>query len=73
MTPNCKRLKTRRRGTTSRMVIRLVRDETAVTTTEYVVAAVALALAAIAASRVLAGLLVDYLHRIYLVTTLPIP
>jgi Flp pilus assembly pilin Flp len=55
------------------MVVRLIRDETAVTTTEYVVAAVALALAAIAASRVLAGLLVDYLHRIYLVTTLPVP
>jgi Flp pilus assembly pilin Flp len=73
MTQNHKRLKTGQRGTTSRLVIRLVRDETGVTTTEYVVAAVVLAIAAVAASRLLAGLLVNYLHRIYLVTTLPIP
>lgn len=53
--------------------MRLVRDETAVTTLEYVVAALALALAAVAASRVIAALLKSYLHRIYLVVTLPIP
>ncbi|MBN2465307.1 hypothetical protein JXD38_06760 [candidate division WOR-3 bacterium] len=56
-----------------RLVMRLVRDETAVTTLEYVVAALALALAAVAASRVIAALLKSYLHRIYLVVTLPIP
>ncbi len=56
-----------------RLVMRLVRDETAVTTLEYVVAAVALALAAVAASRIIAGVLKNYLHRIYLVVTLPIP
>ena len=57
----------------SRLVIRLLRDEAAVTTLEYVVAAVALALAAVAASRAIAGVLISYLHRIYLVVTLPIP
>jgi Flp pilus assembly pilin Flp len=56
-----------------RLVMRLVRDEAAVTTLEYVVAAVALALAAVAASRIIAGVLKNYLHRIYLVVTLPIP
>jgi hypothetical protein len=60
-------------GTATRLVIRLLREETAATTLEYVVAAVALALTAIAASRVLAGVLVNYLHRIYLVVTLPVP
>ena len=54
-------------------VTRLLRDETAVTYTEYVIAALAVALGAIAASRAIAGVLVRYLHRIYLVVTLPIP
>lgn len=63
----------RQRETMSRLVTRLLRDETAVTTLEYAVAAVALALAAVAASRVIASLLKSYLHRIYLVVTLPIP
>jgi Flp pilus assembly pilin Flp len=63
----------RRRETASRLAIRLLRDETAVTTLEYVVAAVALALAGVAASRVIASVLKNYLHRIYLVVTLPIP
>ena len=51
----------------------LLRDETAVTYTEYVIAALAVALGAIAASRAIAGVLVKYLHRIYLIVTLPIP
>jgi len=38
-----------------------------------VVAGVAMALAGVAASRVIASVLVNYLHRIYLVVTLPIP
>jgi hypothetical protein len=60
-------------GSNVRSPLRLLRDETAVTTLEYVVAAVALALAAVAASRAIASVLVSYLHRIYLVVTLPIP
>ena len=50
----------------------LLHDETGVTTIEYVVAGIALALVALAASRVIAGVLKDYLHRIYLVVTLPV-
>jgi len=61
------------REVTSGLVWKLLHDETGVTTLEYVVAAVALALAAVAASRVLARVLVGYLHRIYLVVTLPVP
>jgi Flp pilus assembly pilin Flp len=64
---------TRERAAPGRLVLRLLRDETAVTTLEYVVAAVSLALAAVAASRIIAGVLKSYLHRIYLVVTLPIP
>jgi Flp pilus assembly pilin Flp len=57
----------------SRPVVRLLKDETAATTTEYVIAGAALALAAIAAARVLTSVLTPYLHRIFLVVTLPIP
>ncbi len=73
MTPNQERGEIRQRETVSRMASRLLHDETAVTTLEYVVAAVALALAGVAASRVIASVLKNYLHRIYLVVTLPIP
>ena len=59
--------------TTSRLAVRLLRDEAAVTATEYIVAALAVALAAVAASAAIAGAAVIYLHRIYLVVTLPIP
>jgi hypothetical protein len=55
------------------LVRKLLHDETAQTTLEYVVAGIGLALAAVAASRAIAGVLKDYLHRIYLVVTLPIP
>jgi Flp pilus assembly pilin Flp len=55
------------------MIGRLLRDESAVTTLEYVVAGVAIALGAVAASRVIASVLKSYLHRIYLVVTLPVP
>jgi Flp pilus assembly pilin Flp len=65
--------KTGQRGATSRLFVRLLKDETAATATEYVIAGAALALAAIAASRVLTGVLTPYLHRIFLVVTLPIP
>ncbi len=73
MTPSYKRPETGGGETAGRLAIRLLRDETAVTTLEYVVAGVALALAGVAASRVLATVLKSYLHRIYLVVTLPIP
>jgi hypothetical protein len=51
----------------------LLRDETGVTTLEYAAAGVGLALAGIAASRTIAGVMVSYLHRVYLVVTLPVP
>jgi len=68
----CGRPQVRRKGITDTHVSRLLRDEAGVTTLEYVVAGVALALAALAASRVLAGILIPYLHRIYVVVTLPV-
>jgi len=52
---------------------RMLSDETGATTLEYVVAAVALALAAVGASRLIARVLVSYLHHMYLVVTLPVP
>jgi Flp pilus assembly pilin Flp len=52
---------------------RLLREEAAVTTLEYVLAAVLLALAALGAARALTAVLVPYLHRIYLVVALPVP
>ena len=55
------------------VVTRLGRDEIGVTSLEYLVAALAIALAAIAASRTLAEVLIGYLQRVYLVVTLPIP
>jgi hypothetical protein len=51
----------------------LYRDETAVTTTEYVIVAVGVVLLTIAATRLLAGAMIGYLRRIYLVVTLPVP
>jgi Flp pilus assembly pilin Flp len=54
-------------------VSRLYRDETAVTTTEYVIVAVGVVLLTIAATRLLAGAMIGYLRRIYLVVTLPVP
>jgi Flp pilus assembly pilin Flp len=73
MTPDHEREIARQRGRRNSLVIWLLRDESGVTTLEYVVAGVAIALAAVAASRAIAGVLVSYLHRIYLVVTLPIP
>jgi Flp pilus assembly pilin Flp len=61
------------REVTSGRVRGLLADETGATTLEYVVAAVALALAAVAASRLIARVLVGYLHHMYLVVTLPVP
>ena len=66
----CRRL--RRPGTAGQWASRLLRDETAATATEYVVAAAAVALGALAAAVAIAGVMVNYLHRIYLVVTLPV-
>lgn len=52
---------------------KLLRDETGVTTVEYVVASLAIVFGALAASRAIAGVLIPYIHRIYLVVTLPVP
>ncbi|MEO0108637.1 MAG: hypothetical protein ABIK62_05635 [candidate division WOR-3 bacterium] len=52
---------------------RLLRESSGATTLEYVVAALAVAFAAVAASQAITGVLGDYLHRIYLVVTLPVP
>lgn len=51
---------------------RLLRDETAATTVEYVAVAVGVVLVTIVATRLLAGVMVGYLRRIYLVVTLPV-
>ncbi len=61
------------REVASGLVRKLFCDETGATTLEYVVAAVALALAAVGASRLIARVLVGYLHHMYLVVTLPVP
>jgi len=61
------------RQATSGPIRRMLSDETGATTLEYVVAAVALALAAVGASRLIARVLVSYLHHMYLVVTLPVP
>ena len=61
------------REMTSGLVFKLLSDETGATTLEYVVAAVALALAAVGASRLIARVLVGYLHHMYLVVSLPVP
>lgn len=51
----------------------VIADTGAATTLEYVAAAIVLALIALAASRILLNVLIDYLHRIYLVASLPTP
>jgi len=50
----------------------LPEDESGVTALEYLIAALAIAFGAVLASRAIAGALNDYLHRIYLVVTLPV-
>jgi Flp pilus assembly pilin Flp len=55
------------------LVSSLLRDESGVTATEYMVAALALVIATVAASKTIGNALILYLHRIYLVVTLPIP
>jgi Flp pilus assembly pilin Flp len=54
------------------MMLELLRDENGTTATEYVVAAVAVALAAVTATLAISGVLTKYLHRVYLVVTLPV-
>jgi Flp pilus assembly pilin Flp len=54
----------------SRLVVRLLRDDSGVTSLQYFVAAVGLAVAAVVASRPIAGVLASFLYRIHIIATL---
>ena len=73
MMPDHKRLGIRHCGAFSRRVVRLLRDDSGVTSLQYFVAAIALALAAVAASRPNAGVLASFLYRIHIIATLARP
>lgn len=73
MTPNHKRLGIRQREAVSRFVVRLLRDDSGVTSLQYFVAAVALAFAVVAASRPIAGVLASFLYRVHIIATLAMP
>jgi hypothetical protein len=62
-----------RSGATNRLAVRLLRDEVAAMSFQYVVAAVVIALAALAASRPIAGVLSSLLYRVHIIVTMPIP
>jgi len=62
-----------RRVAISRLVVRLLRDDSGITSLQYFVAAVALAFAAVAASRPIAGVLASFLYRIHIIATLARP
>jgi len=57
----------------TRLVGRLLRDETAATSLEFLVAGAILALAAVVTSRMIAGVLASCLYRIHVVATLVTP
>ena len=73
MTPKHRYLGTRQREVMSRLVVRLLRDDSGVTSLQYFVAAVALAFAAVAASRPIAGVLASFLYRVHIIATLARP
>jgi hypothetical protein len=56
-----------------RAVVRVLRDETAITYTEYLITTLFLVISVLAASRTIVKGLNLYLRRIYLIVTLPIP
>jgi len=56
-----------------RTLVRLVRDETAVTYTEYLIVTVFIAGTMVGFSRLVTQALGAYLNRIYLVVALPVP
>ena len=55
------------------MLRQLLRDDSAVTYTEYVVVSLAVIFGALGLSRAILIALNRYLHRIYVVVTLPFP
>jgi hypothetical protein len=73
MMPNHKRLGVRQREAMSRFFVRLLRDDSGVASLQHFVAAVALAFAAVAASRPIAGVLASFLYRVQIVATLAMP
>lgn len=73
MTPNCRHRGIHQRGVMTRLVIQLLRDDSGVTSTQNFVAIVALTLAAVAASRMIAVVLADLLYRIHVIVTLARP
>jgi len=52
---------------------RMLFDETATTSVEYLIVTMLIVVGVIGASRLLIAALAQYLHRIYLIVTLPIP
>ena len=54
----------------NRLVVRLLRDDSGVTPIEYVAAAVVLALAAVAASRSIVGVLTSFTYRVHIIASL---
>jgi hypothetical protein len=73
MTPNYRYLGARRREALSRLAVRLLREDSGVTSLQYFMAAVVLALVAIAASRSIAGVLESFLYRIHVIATMATP
>jgi len=73
MMPNHKRLGTRQRQAMSRLVVRLLCDNSGVTSLRHFVAAVGLALAAAAAARPIAGVMASLFYRIHIIAMLAKP
>ena len=71
--PNNKRLGIRQCGAFGHLVVRLLRDDSGVTSLQYFVVAIALALAAVAASRPIAGVVASFLYRIHIIAMLAKP
>ena len=68
-----RRLGTRQLEVFGRLVVRLLREESGVTSLQYFVAAVALALGVVAAARPVAGILASFVYRVHVIATLAIP
>ncbi len=73
MMPNHTLVRTRRRGAVRQLVVRLLRDDSGVTSLQYFVAVAVLALAVVAASRPIASVVASFLYRIHVITMLARP
>jgi len=73
MMPNHTRVGTWRRGAVRKLVVRLLRDDSGGTSLQYFVAVAALALALVAASRPIGGVVASFLYRIHVITMLARP